>query len=510
MRVYKEEQIRKAENKAFEAGISFLRLMENAGTACFSKINSRIREESSVLILCGKGKNGGDGLVIASKLCEAGHSVCVSMLFGEPVDDDCVHMYKLAKGKKIVFLPPENVKKHIKECDVIVDAVFGIGFKGTAKGFLPDIFDSVNKSSATVFSIDIPSGLVCDSNSVPDSFIKPDYTIAISGQKLCHTLKPASLNCGKILTAYIGVERDYYKDCEYFGYTLSTTEVSKMFIPRKAVSNKGDYGKVLCICGCKKYPGAAVLCVSGALRSGAGLVFSAFPDAAYPSISAKLTESPLLPLPSDSQGCFSNGAVPEILKDLDSFDAVVIGCGLSKTLGTRETVEAVIKNAKCPVIIDADGINCVAENIDILKEAKCKICMTPHPGEMARLTALSIDAILKNPVEVAKAFAKKYSVTLVLKGANTIVAHPDSDAVYINENGNSGLSKGGSGDLLAGILAGFVAQRVRLPAEAAVFIHGMCADATAKRLSKRGMLPSDCLYDLPFVLSKFETDKGDF
>ncbi len=506
MRVYTEEQMRNAEKTAFDAGISFLRLMENAGSACAMQILQKIRDDVSVLILCGKGKNGGDGFVIGRKLSEKGINTVVAPLFGEPSDEDSRHMFEQLKKCSAKIISAESAKEYIASADVIVDAVFGIGFKGEARGFLPDVFDSVNKSKATVFSIDVPSGLVCDSGEVGDVCIKADFTVAISGKKLCHVLKPASTVCGKILTAFIGVERDYYKDSPYFGYTFTVDEIGKMFRKRKEVSNKGDYGRVLCICGSKGYAGAAVLAVSGALRSGAGLVFSAFPDEAYPAIAPQLTESPLLPMPSDSNGCLSNGAIPLLLAEIEKADSVVLGCGLGKTLGTAEVAEAVIRNCKCPLIIDADGINLVSENIDILREAKCRIYMTPHPGEMSRLTGKSIAEIVENPAKVAKDFSSEYSVTVILKGANTVVAHPGSEAVYINENGNNGLSKGGSGDLLSGILGGFAAQKGHLPAETAVFVHGMCADRTASRLSKRGMLPSDCLDDLPLILSEFETE----
>ncbi len=506
MRVYTEEQMRNAEKSAFSAGISFLRLMENAGSACAERILQRIRDDVNVLILCGKGKNGGDGFVVARKLAEKGVDTTAVLLFGEPTDSDSHHMFEQLLKTNAKIKTAERVKEYISDADVIVDAVFGIGFKGTAKGFLPDVFDSVNKSKATVFSIDVPSGLVCDSGEVGGVCIRADFTVAISGKKLCHVLKPASTVCGKILTAFIGVERDYYKDSPYFGYTFTADEIKKMFRHRKEVSNKGDYGRVLCICGSVNYAGAAVLAVGGALRSGAGLVFASFPDAAYPAIASKLTESPLLPMPSDSRGCFSNVAIPLLLSEIEKADAVVLGCGLGKSLGTAELTYEIIRNCKCPLIIDADGINLVCENIDILREAKCKIYMTPHPGEMSRLIGKSIDEILENPAEIAKKFANEYSVTLILKGANTVVAHPGGEAVYINENGNNGLSKGGSGDLLSGILGGFVAQRGHLPAETAVFIHGMCADRTASRLSRRGMLPSDCLFDLPLILSEFEEE----
>ena len=506
MKIYTEKQMRAAEKTAADAGMAYLRLMENAGSACSAQIKKRVRRDRKVAVLCGKGKNGGDGFVIARKLSEDGFAVAVLLVFGAPKDADAAFMFSKLSGTQVkVFDLTQNdaPKRLIPEADVLVDAVFGIGFRGAADASLASVFRMVNGAKGTVFSVDVPSGLACDSGDVQGECIHADYTLAISGGKLCHVLKPAAAWCGKVVLTRIGVEEQYYKNAPYYAYTFTNKEISAAFPPRPQVSNKGDFGKVLCICGSRSYAGAAVLCVQAALRSGAGLVYAAFPDAAYPAIGAKLTESPLLPMPSDSEGKFAASSIPYILQAMQGMQAIVLGCGLGQSAGTQALVQAVLEKAQCPVILDADGINLIADHIDCIKKASCKLYLTPHPGEMARLMHCSIADVQQDRVRTACAFAAKYGVTLVLKGANTIVAGQNGTA-YINTTGNSGLAKGGSGDFLAGLLGGFAAQGVHFPADTAVYIHGLCADCAADRLSMRGMLASDCIAELPHVLSQFE------
>lgn len=507
MRIFTEEQMRIAEKKAADSGVAFLRLMENAGCACAAEIRNRTDSTQKVVILCGKGKNGGDGFVIARKLVEAGYSVVVLLVFGLPKDSDALYMMDKLKGtdvKILDFTKNPSTEKLIPEADVIVDAIFGIGFHGTVAEPLSSLIRVVNASRCKVFSVDVPSGFECDSGIVKGNAITADFTLAISEGKLCHALLPASSHCGTVVLTKIGVEDEHYRNVDYTAYTFSNREVSAAFPNRPEISNKGDFGKVLCICGSRSFAGAAVLSIQGALRSGAGLVYAAFPESAYPAIASKITEAPLLPMPCDEQGQFAVSSVSHLIKAMQGMNAVVLGCGLGQSAGTLEVVSAVLKNAKCPVILDADGINLLATNIELLREVQTKVILTPHPGEMSRLTGCSIAEILENRSAIAQKFADDYGVTVVLKGANTIVARKNSPVYYVNTTGNSGLSKGGSGDFLAGLLGGFVAQKVQFPAETAVYIHGQCADVVADKMSKRGMLPSDCIAELPYVLSQFE------
>ncbi len=509
MKIYTESQMRSAEQLAADGGMSFLRLMENAGAACAVQIRRRLSDGQKVVVLCGKGKNGGDGCVIARKLSEEGFAAAVLLVGGMPKDEDALFMLRKLGGTDVrVFDLTRDAapRKLIAEADVLVDAVFGIGFRGAADETLAALFREVNASRAAVYAIDVPSGLACDTGDVAGECIHADWTLAISGGKLCHVLQPAAAFCGKVRVVQIGVENTYYKQAPYYAFTFSRKEIAAAFPARPAVSNKGDFGRVLLICGSRNYAGAAVLAARGALRSGAGLVVSAFPEAAYPAIASKLTEAVLLPLPCDTEGRFAVSAIPALLEEMKKAQAVVLGCGLGQSAGTLELVQTVLEKAECPVILDADGLNLVSSDISIVEKAKAKLYLTPHPGEMSRLTGLPVDQIQSQRVEIASSFARRFGVTLVLKGANTVVAGVKDAPVYLNTTGNAGMAKGGSGDFLAGLLGGFVAQGVRFPAETAVCIHGLCGERAMDRLGQRGMLPGDCIDELPFVLSQFETN----
>ncbi len=511
MVIYTQKQIKAAEKLAVDGGMTFLQLMEQAGSACSKIIQRRLRKLPDgvrIVVVCGKGKNGGDGFVIARKLIEVGWNLQVVLAFGRPMEQDSVEMLQKLSSLSVrvidAIFEEETAGSAIINADMLIDAVFGIGYAARQSQETESLFRLINSTHGFIVSVDVPSGIESDTAKVSGSCVVADMTIAISAFKPCHVLYPAKIYCGEVSAAKIGTEDTFYQQAEFDAYTYTDDEVRKLFPQRNPISNKGDFGRVLSINGSMKYAGAAYFAAMGAVRSGAGLVVAAFPRCAYPAIGSKLTDTPLLPLPCNELGMLAVGAVPELLKQIEECNAVILGCGLGQSADTREIVETVLINAKCPVILDADGINLICGNIDILKKAHAPLVLTPHPGEMARLCGKSIEEVQANRVATAVNFAENYNVTLVLKGANTVVARPGSKQVFINVTGNSGMAKGGSGDLLAGIMAGFAAQRVEDFAATAVYVHGKCGDAAAKRLSQRGMTPDDCLRELAKVLSHFE------
>lgn len=511
MRIYTSQQMRNAERLAVEGGISYTRLMENAGSACARAVREIIRQQERdcrTVIVCGKGNNGGDGFVIARKLFESGCSPAVILALGRPSTEDAQTMLSMLSGLPVkvtdYILEQDTAESLIAGADVLVDAVFGIGFSASNDEGLARLFSVMSSCGGVKIAVDVPSGIESDCRNEPSVCFCADITIAVSALKPCHVLQPFARFCGKTRVVQIGVEDTFYSDAPYYAYTLNDNEAAGLFPSRNPVTNKGDYGRVLSICGCKRYVGAAFLAAMGAVRSGAGLVFAAFPDCAYPALGSKLTESPLLPLPSNTLGTLSAAAIPPLLEEIKKSDVIILGCGMGQGGDVTAVVEAVLRNADCPIILDADGINAVSRNINILKEAHAPLVLTPHPGEMARMTGLTVAEIMADRIKVARAFADYYGVTLVLKGANTVVAKSGCENVFINTTGNPGMAKGGSGDLLSGIIAGFAAQGVRDFAAAAVYLHGLCGDKAAEKLSQRGLTPSDCLYVLPEVLSKFE------
>jgi len=281
-------------------------------------------------------------------------------------------------------------------------------------------------------------------------------------------------------------------------------EIMALLPPRDPRGHKGAFGHVLSICGSERYQGAAVLAALGAVHCGAGLVTAAFPRAAYAPIAAKLTVTPLLPLPGNRQGTLHVSALPPLREALPGKSAVLLGCGLGCNADTKQVVRALLREISCPLVLDADGINALAAHKDGWK-ADSRACplpvLTPHPGEMARLTGLHVEEIESRREAIARQFAEEYHVVLVLKGPHTVVAAPGRCAVC-GLPPNSGLAKGGSGDLLAGMLASLLAQGAP-PFEAAVcavHLHALAALRAAERLGARGMTALDCVEELQRIL----------
>ncbi|MEE1012175.1 MAG: NAD(P)H-hydrate dehydratase [Acutalibacteraceae bacterium] len=515
MFVVTSKQMYNAECNAVERGISFTQLMENAGQACAKIIRKKFSLERNshkkILVLCGKGKNGGDGFVIARALWEYGCDVTVMLACGEPKAEDSVEMYSLVEATSIEIIKYDNnitlLRPIIDSADIIVEAIFGTGFSGSLSPSLSTLAQTVNAAEGKVVAIDVPAGADCDKASVQGTVFKAYMTIAISAYKPIHIIKPCNQYCGKVEVADIGITtEDFRKINSATCFTLEQSKARAMFPKRKAVSNKGTYGHAICVCGSMRMTGAAYLSVSGALRSGAGLVTAAFPQSAYPAIAPKLTESLLMPLESNFEGTFGFSAMADIIEKSKRATALLIGCGIGFNKDTVTLVHNLIKEIKIPMIIDADGINALSTNIDILKEAQAPVIITPHPGEMSRLCGRTIAEIIANPIATAYEFARKYGITVVLKTANTVVCNPNANGVYINTTGNAGLAKGGSGDLLAGIMVSLLAQGMT-PFDAAtlaVYLHGLAADDFAQKTSMTGMLPSDILNYLPEFFSKFE------
>lgn len=518
MRVFTSDQIREAESLAIKSGMNEYRLMENAGAAVAKVIKNEYALHKvnpsrmmNIVVVCGKGNNGGDGFVIARKLFEVGHNIKIILASGPPKSQTAEEMMSRTDGIKI-YNAQDNYSvcmRLISRADFIIDAIFGFGFKGEPDNEIKNVIFEINRSDSEVISVDLPSGVYCDGEGVSSAAVKADLTITISTYKFAHITYPSEDYCGRVRVVDIGIPEECFLSNESDIYIIDQELVKGLMPKRDPKGNKGTFGKLISVCGSRNMPGAAILSADGALRSGVGLVTAVFPDAAYSAISSHLVETILCPSASDERGYFAIDALPEILELLKKASACLVGCGIGMTDDVCDIVYEIIKNAQCPIIIDADGINSVALNIDILKAAKAPIVMTPHPGEMSRLLGCSIEEIQTSRIEKATQFAQDYGVTLVLKGANTVVASPK--AAYINLTGNSGMAKGGSGDLLAGMTASFVAQGMEpfYAALCAVYIHGRAGDIVKLELSERGMIPTDMLQILPSLLSEYEKQGDD-
>lgn len=502
------------ERYASQTGLTYQRMMENAGSACARNIRTELEKEdlrkTKVAVVCGKGNNGGDGFVVARKLFENGYNVCVVLASGYPTSQEATYMYKLVLDQSIRTVwydaDRELALQTIRNAEVVVDAVFGFSFAGSLDDDMRTLIKEMSCSKAVKFAVDVPSGVYSDSGYCDPDCFKADFTIAISALKPAHIIHPASECCGDIIIANIGIPDDCYSVVGDNIFTYNKAEVKKLFPSRRITAHKNSFGHVLCICGSRTMAGAPILAASAALRSGAGLVTLAFPQSLYNVASMKLTEALLMPLEENEDGTLSAACLKTLLSSIDKYDSIVIGCGMGVNEDTRAVLCEIIEKSEVPVVVDADGLNILSRDLSVLSRGKSKIVLTPHIGEMQRLSKLEKNLILTDKINVAKRFSSEHGVYLVLKGANTVVATPESKKVYINNTGNTGLSKGGSGDVLAGIIGGFIAQGFDF-AEAlacAVFIHGYTGDAVSERTSKSGMLPSDVVSELAYSLNYFE------
>lgn len=514
MRLLNSEEMKLVEQHTAKFGLSYQRMMENAGAACARNIRNVIEGEKmpcrNVVVVCGKGNNGGDGFVMARKMAENGYSVCVILASGYPNTQEATYMYKLVIDLSIptIWYDADRLKavQTIKNADVIVDAVYGFSFYGSLDDSMRGLMAEMNGARGIKFAIDVPSGVYCNSGFNDPGCFVADYTIAISALKPAHIVHPACDNCGDVIIANIGIPEESYSFVKDSLYTYNKTEVRNLFPKRAVTANKGCFGHVLCICGSRNMVGACVLAASAALRSGAGLVTTAFPKSIYLPIADKLTQSLLMPMPENEEGTFSKKALDVLLPVLDKYDAIVIGCGIGVNEDTAELVKGILQNSKVPVIADADAINIIAKDLSLLKTASSRVVLTPHPKEMSRLVGTPVEIIQSDRVTCAKAFATANDAYVVLKGSNTVIASPDSPKVYINASGNSGLSKGGSGDVLAGLIGGFAVQDFELTDAicSAVYVHGYTGDTVADKYSKSGMLPEDVVNELKYTLADFE------
>lgn len=510
MKILTSAGMKIAESAAVERGGSYLELMEQAGAGAARGILTLADPaRRPALILCGKGNNGGDGLVVARYLAQAGGKVTVLFLMGRelsPLSRSNLHALENLPVRVLYAedLSEQEERELFASAGILVDAVFGTGFSGDLPESCRKVMDMANDSDGVKIALDAPSGVDCDTGFADPHSFRAGVTYVFGAYKPAHLLKSSRDLCGRAELVDIGIPQALL-DSIAQGITVMGPELVGHCIPkRREDSNKGDYGRLLNIGGCKNMTGAVILSILAAMRCGAGLVKAAVPEPVEPLVAGRLLECIHLGLPAAADGSFSvDGA--ETLRDQCRWaTAVLLGCGLSVTEDTRLLVEDVIANSTHPLVIDADGLNCVAADPEVLRKARVPVILTPHIKEMSRLTGLPVEVVKARRFDVAGQFAAKYGVTVVLKDSNTVVATPRGE-LYLNDNGNSGMAKGGSGDVLAGIIASFLAQGAPTAssAVAGVWLHAAAGDMAAQNLTRYAMLPSDLIDELPYVFRDF-------
>ena len=478
MDVLTREQIRKSEENAVHSGaFSFLELMKKAGDKASEIIlQNTIVENKRVCVVCGNGNNGGDGFVIAQNLKDKGATVTVVLAMGQPLTDSAKHYFSLLSGVNIA-------NEYTGDFDIVIDAIFGIGLNRAPSEKLQKIINNMNGTSAFKVAVDIPSGIDCDTGKVLDDCFNADLTVTFIALKPCFLLPPASDFVGKVAVADIGVS-----PC---GFEYKTIE-TPVFQERKRNSHKGSYGTAVMFCGSYGMAGAGILSARACLRSGVGIAKCVMPKSIYEILTCAVPEAVCNIAEETKNGGFKGNI--DIKTFLYKASAVLVGCGIGNNKHTQKLVKRIVLESKVPLVIDADGINALVSNINVLKKTNASIIITPHPAEMARLTNKTVAEIEQNRVKTVIDFSKEYGCFTVLKGANTIVATPDGQ-VFFNTCGNAGMATGGSGDVLAGIVVSYLAQGMDIltAVKNAVYIHSATADKVAKEKGERALLPSDII-----------------
>ena len=488
MLIYSKEQINFIENKCEELGFSERRLMENAGSFAANEIHKLITDNDKLIsVVCGKGNNGGDGFVIARKLALNGHRVVIILPDGPVLEGVKGEMFKLTQEAGITTIDfrsqPDKCRQAIEQSYIIVDAIYGIGFKGELPSRSDLVCKLINNSNNLVVSIDVPSGIECDTAKISKNAIKSNITISFFGYKSCFVLYPSALMCGEIKISDLGIPEQCKIDSNF--RTLNIDNVKLMMPERSEWSHKGTFGKLGAFCGSYGMVGAAVLCAQGAYRSGVGLVKLFIEDKCYSAVSSLLPETVFNIYDDDSS--FEN-----IYDELALNDAVVIGCGIEKSNRNQLLLNKLISEYENTLIIDGTALRLLAVDLEKLKDKKANIILTPHDGELAELCGLSLEELNANKLFYANQLARKYAITVVEKGPHTVV-HCSNGSMYVNPTGNNGLATAGSGDVLAGTIASLCAQGLS-PTDAAcvgVFVHGLSADLYSKSNSSRSMIASD-------------------
>lgn len=483
MKILTGTQIKEADRYTIvHEPISSIDLMERASNAIAEWICNNISKTSPLLFLIGKGNNGGDGLAVARILFHAGYDCSVYLPFEkEQLTSECaVNLERLPS-----YIERVTDIKRISNKHILIDSLLGTGVEGTLKEPLLSIIENVNSSPNQVISIDLPSGMISEFGNTYQTIIKADITLTLEFPKLAMLLPEAGEHCGEIITLPIGFSREYIERSPSLYNYITEDYIQSIQLKREKFSHKGTYGHALLICGSKGMAGAATLATGAALRSGCGLVTTHIP---YNERFAIQANYPSAMLSLDDEDYFSS--VP---KDLSKYSAIGIGCGLRQEHQTSEAFkELLAASYKQPFVIDADALNILADNYHIKQRIPENSILTPHPGELKRLVGEWHNEEKK--INLVRRYAANIKSIIIVKGAHTMICLPDGNC-YFNSTGNSGMAKGGSGDVLTGYITGLLARGYSSTHAAilGVYVHALAGDKAAARWGIESMNSKDII-----------------
>lgn len=500
-------EMREIDRQAIEViGLPGVVLMENAGRGAADAIERRFaaHRPGPVLVLAGRGNNGGDGFVVARHLLNRGWQVATLVLAAaeQVTGDAAIHLQALLRGEGAVHYAgtSEALVAYLAERRprLLVDALLGTGLNSEVRDLIAEAIDWINGAALPVVALDLPSGVDATSGQVLGRAVRADLTVTFAFAKVGQASGPGAGLIGELVTVDIGIPRTLLDQVSDF-HLLVDADVARQLVPARPVTgHKGTFGHLLVVAGSLGKSGAAAMTAEGGLRVGAGLVTAACPASIQEVLAIKLTEVMTVPLP-DRAGVLEAAALSLIEGLWLDKQAVALGPGLGLTEDVCELVCSLVRSCPLPLVLDADGLNAIAADPSILlQQHGPPAILTPHPGEMARLIGGTVLQVEDDRVGTARAFACQYKVVLVLKGARTIIALPDG-RVRINSTGNPGMASGGTGDVLTGVIGGLLAQGLG-PEEAAVlgvYLHGRAGDRLRPRLGEAGMTATDLLRELP-------------
>ena len=522
MKVVTAAEMRQIDQDTIEGiGIPGIVLMETAGSAIVRAIEQHYPTCQRIGIFAGKGNNGGDGIVIARQLAHVGRDVHLFLVSpSDSFTDEAQINLQIAKN---LGLPIEEVlggkegwkhgrmeawKDWVANCELLVDAIFGTGLRGAVRDPIATVINAINSLPTPILSVDLPSGLDADTGHPLGTCVQADRTVTIGLPKRGLLMHPGVELAGKLEVVDIGFPEPVV-DAQNIKVNWTTAaQASQWMPPRPPFSHKGSYGRVLVVAGSTGMTGAAALTSEAALRAGAGLVTLATPKHLNPILEGLLPEVMTLPLPETDAGSLSVSATSTILEFAVKTNSIVaIGPGLSQHPETVSFVHQLIRENReqgldLRMVIDADGLNALAHVRETLSLLNSEAVLTPHPGEMARLTNTAVPTLEKDRIGTAQQFTSEHGVTLVFKGAPTVTSDPNSN-LWVNSTGNPGMATGGMGDVLTGVIAGLMAQGISSESAAAlgVYLHGLAGDIAAERLGMHGLTASDVLKAVPQTIS---------
>ena len=475
-----------------KVGIPGQELMENAGKGCSQFINDLITPESKIALFCGSGNNGGDGFVIARYLHNWQHFPEIFLMGStDKMSSETLINYNKCEELGIPIHKIEKEPDDLSEFDLIVDAIFGVGLKGKVQGWWADVINKINESEKIVVTIDVASGVDANTGQT-EIAIEADFTLTMAAIKYGQLLGMGREKSGEVLVIDIGVPNDVFLEFPLNG-KLATCE-NVVFPFRSKFSHKGNYGKVGIIAGSPGFTGAAILASRAALRSGAGMITLFHPAGLETIFETQLLEVMTYTIPKLP---FVRGEKEGFFNKLNSMDVLLIGPGIGTSEDMVELLMQITAYWNKPLILDADALNIIADNENILNNISGKqVILTPHIGEFARLCDVTTKDIQKNPLQYLQDFVAKYKCNVLLKSATSIYC--DETGFVFNTTGNDGLSTGGSGDVLAGIITSFIGQKLSLKdaAVSASYLMGETAEKLAEIRKPASIIPSDIIENI--------------